>query len=330
MKQCGVFIGNTSKNGIYYYKFKKGSLIKQYETKDFERCTYLTNSKGYIYSVIEVSDVENDQCGYILSYKKNKDKLKNINKKSSYGKGPCHIEISKNNKLLYVSNYIDGYITIFKINDDGTIGNMIYSHVENKKDSHLHCIKQTIDGRFFFVSDLGADLIIAYEVENEEIKEVSRIKFEKDTQPRHLAVSKDKIFVITERSCRLYILKFIDKRLEIIDSISILPKEKKKLDNYTGCAIKISKDYKFIYLTIREDNSISVYKIKDNFIELIQNISCEGDLPRDLEIDKEGKYILVANQSSNEIAIFERNKITGKIKYKSKEDVNSPTCIIFE
>lgn len=330
MKQCGVFIGNTSKNGIYYYKFRKGNLIKQYETKDFERCTYLANSRCYIYSVIEVSDIENDQCGYILSYKKNKDMLKNINKKSSYGKGPCHIEISKDNKFIYVSNYIDGYVTIFKVNNDGAIGDKIYSSIEDKKESHLHCIKETIDGKFFFVSDLGADLIIAYEVKDGEIQEVSRIKFEKDTQPRHIVVSKDKIFVITEKSCKLYILKFTDKKLEIIDSISILPKKKEKLDNYTGCAIKLSKDHKFLYLTIRGDNSINVYKIKDNFIKLIQNIYCNGDLPRDLEIDKEGKYILIANQNSNDIAIFKRNKITGKIKYKSKEHVNSPTCIIFE
>ena len=166
MREYNVFIGNTSKNGIYHYKLKNGKLIKKYETNNFERCTYLANNKSYLYSVIEVSDKENNGCGYIISYKKEQDRLIFVDKTSSYGKGPCHIELSEDNRMIYISNYIDGYLTVTKINENGTFGEKIYSFVENYNKSHLHCTKNYMDGKFFFISDLGEDIIIAYEIKD--------------------------------------------------------------------------------------------------------------------------------------------------------------------
>lgn len=330
MKERNIYIGNCSKKGIYNYKLKKGKLLKKYETNDFERCTYLANSNSYLYSVIEIRGTEKEKHGHIVAYKKSKNKLINIDRKSSYGQGPCHIEISRKNKMIFVSNYIDGYFSIFKINEDGTIGKKIYCSVENKQNSHVHCAKMSLDNKFFFMVDLGEDLIIAYELKENEIKEVSRIKLKKDSQPRHIAIGKNKIYVVTEKSCEVYILKFENRTLSIIDVISILPYCVDKKESYTGCAIKISKNFRHIYVTIRGHNSITIYKTNRKQIKIIQNLSCEGNLPRDLEIDKSGKYVFVANQDSNEIAVFKRNRITGKLTYKNKEKVDSPTCVISE
>lgn len=329
MKEQNVFIGNTSDEGIYYCKFKNGKLIKKYSTNDFERCTYLIDNETHLYSVIEVSDKNNCQNGYILAYEKNNDKLINIDKKSSYGQGPCHVEISNQKKLLFISNYKDGCLVIMKLNEDGSIGKRIYSHIEDNQKSHLHCIKASIYDEYFFAIDLGKDLIIAYSIKDNRISEVSKLELKKGTEPRHLVVSKDRIYVITEKSCELYILEFKDEKLRIIDSVSILPKYVQKKPDYTGCAIKISKDFKTIYTTVRGHNSISIFKINKKSVKMIQNISCRGNLPRDLSLDKHERYILIANQDSNEISIF-RKKLTGKLSYKCKTTVKSPTCILIE
>ena len=143
-------------------------------------------------------------------------------------------------------------------------------------------------------------------------------------------IKNDRIYVVTERTCKLYILKFENKELKVIDKVSILPQDVNREKDYTGCAIKISKDLKNIYVTVRGHNSITNFRLKDDRIKNIQNISCRGLEPRDLEIDSKGKYILVANLASNEITIFKRNRITGKLKYIDKEEANSPTCIIIE
>ena len=285
MKTQDVYIGNTSTNGIYKYKFKNGELIKadreeNSQTKVFERCTYLALNKKHLYSVVEKED------GIIVEYQREQNGLKYIEKNLSYGKGPCHIEIAPKNNLLFVSNYIDGYYTIFKINSNGVIGNPIYHKIENKKKSHAHCIKVASNGKFFCVVDLGADLLIVYEIKNNIIKEVDRLKFKNNTEPRHIAICKNIIYLITEKSCELYTIRFKNNKLEILDVKSLLPQNIKIKDNYTGCAIKVTKDFKNIYTTIRGHNSISVFKIKNNKIEMVQNKNCGGDLPRDLELDK--------------------------------------------
>lgn len=329
MKTQDVYIGNTSTNGIYKYKFKNGELIKvdseeKSQTRVFERCTYLALNKKYLYSVVEKED------GIIVEYQREQNRLKYIEKNLSYGKGPCHIEIAPKNNLLFVSNYIDGYYTIFKINSNGVIGNPIYHKIENKKKSHAHCIKVASNGKFFCVVDLGADLLIVYEIKNNIIKEVDRLKFKNNTEPRHIAICKNIIYLITEKSCELYTIRFKNNKLEILDVKSLLPQNIKIKDNYTGCAIKVTKDFKNIYTTIRGHNSISVFKIKNNKIEMVQNINCGGDLPRDLELDKTENYVLVANSDDNKISIFRRDKKSGKLEFKNSEETESPTCVAID
>lgn len=323
MKEQNIYIGNCSKNGIYHYKLKKNKLVKQeYEKKNFERCTYLAKNESFLYSTIEKKD------GRIVSYKLENGQIRYVNEESAYGQGPCHIELDEKNKCLFVSNYGNGYLSILKINEDGSIGKKIYSNVENEQKSHVHCVSISKDNKFFFVTDLGENIIIAYEIEDDEVNEISRVKLKEGTEPRHIAIGKKDLYVITEKSCEMYVLKFIDKKIYIKDVISLLPKDTKLKENYTGCAIKITKNFKYIYTTIRGHNSISVYKLNKNKLKMIQNINCEGDLPRDIELDKKEKYILVANQDSNRVVVFKRNRITGKIKYSSKEDMDSPTCVI--
>ena len=109
-----------------------------------------------------------------------------------------------------------------------------------------------------------------------------------------------------------------------------MPKGIEKKEDYTGCAIKITKNFKYLYATVRGHNSVSVYKVNNEKVKMIQNIFCGGNSPRDLEIDKNEKFILVANLEDNQISVFKRNKITGKIKYKRKELIESPTCIVIK
>lgn len=324
MSKQEVYIGNTTQKGVYKYVFIEGKLIQEYETKDTGRCTYLTQNKTHLYGVTEIKD------GSIISYEKDSGKLKYIGKNFSNGEGPCHIEIDDKNKVIFVSHYNNGVLAVFRIKENGEVGEKIYSKVENARESRMHCIKTSIDNKYFFAVDLGKDRLTAYEIKENTIKEIDNIEFKKNTQPRHIALSKRNIYVITEKSCELYKIKFSNQKLQITDIVSLLPNDVEIKENYTGCAIKITKDFKNIYTTIRGHNSISVYKINENAVELIQNICCEGDLPRDLEIDKEEKYLLIANSNSNEIAVFKRNKNNGKLKFCYKENIVAPTCIIVE
>ena len=85
-------------------------------------------------------------------------------------------------------------------------------------------------------------------------------------------------------------------------------------------------------MTDRVDaNNISVYKIlKTGKIELVEQQSTLGKGPRDFAIDPTGNYLLVGHQYTNNIVIFKRDKLTGKLKDTGKKiDLCSPVGLVF-
>ena len=73
--------------------------------------------------------------------------------------------------------------------------------------------------------------------------------------------------------------------------------------------VRLSPDEKNAYVSNRgEANTISVFgKDQAGNFERIQLISTGGLMPRKFNLSKDRKYLLPANQESNDIIIFERN-----------------------
>ena len=329
MEKQYIYIGNASKSGINIYLFSNGKLDFISSTNDFERCTYLVQNESNVYAVQEIGN--QNEPGNVIAYKKSSKGLIYIDKKSSLGSGPCHIEISGKNRMLFISNYMNGYFTAYKINDNGTIGKNIYNNVIDINKSHLHCAKVFNGEQNLITVDLGIDILELYDIRSTGVQKLSEIKLEPNTEPRHITVSKNNtIFLLTEKSCELYVLNCNQNKLNILHKTSILPKNHIKMQNDTGAAIKLSADGRYIYTTLRGHNSISVFKYENKKLELVQNILSYGNTPRDLEIDKTQKYIFVANQDSDEISIYSRDINTGKLNFLNKQKSLMPTCVLSE
>ena len=329
MEKQYIYIGNASKSGINKYLFSNGKLDFISSTNDFERCTYLVQNESNVYAVQEIGN--QNEPGNVIAYKKSSKGLIYIDKKSSLGSGSCHIEISGKNRMLFISNYMNWYITDYKINDNGTIGKNIYNNVIDINKSHLHCAKVFNGEQNLITVDLGIDILELYDIRSTGVQKLSEIKLEPNTEPRHITVSKNNtIFLLTEKSCELYVLNCNQNKLNILHKTSILPKNHIKMQNDTGAAIKLSADGRYIYTTLRGHNSISVFKYENKKLELVQNIFSYGNTPRDLEIDKTQKYIFVANQDSDEISIYSRDINTGKLNFLNKQKSLMPTCVLSE
>lgn len=300
------------------------------ETKEtnssFENCSFLCKNKNVIYSVVEYSDNPSFPNGYLVTRSSN---LLPIAQNNILGKSPCHITLDKSRNLLYISNYEDGSINIFSLNSEKKVNKLIY-HKNYSDKSHIHCMALSKDNKFLFVVDLGKDTLFAYKIffKNSifELKERYTYKFPTGSNPRHLAICSNNIYVITENSCELYHLMFSKKTgFSLVNNASVLPTNIKNNKAITGCAIKLSNDNKFIYVTIRGNNSISVF---DSSLKLIQNISSFGETPRDINFDKSQNVLFCANQSSSNISVFDINKKTGHLLFKSKYPIEAPACII--
>ncbi|MES1224530.1 MAG: beta-propeller fold lactonase family protein, partial [Bacteroidota bacterium] len=118
-------------------------------------------------------------------------------------------------------------------------------------------------------------------------------------------------------------------QLDLVQNISALPPD------YIGVVgsadIHVSADGKFLYASNRgESNTIAIFRINQQSGELTLagHQSTLGKTPRNFNLDLSGNYLLVANQNSDNIVIFKRDKTTGLLTDTGKKiEVGNPVCI---
>lgn len=207
-----------------------------------------------------------------------------------------------------------GSFLAYQLKENGMIGEKLYEE-HFGKNSHIHHVCLSENGDFVFVTDLGKDNLLVYQVIETscgfDFCNVGCFSFPNQTQPRHIAIHHNDLYVITEASCKLYQLRFLeDHTFEWIGTFSLLPPNTNLGEDFTGCAITLSPNSDFLYTSIRGYNHICVFSLKNQAPHLIQTISCYGNNPRDITICQDGTLLLCANYLSNSISSFEIDKNT--------------------
>lgn len=213
-------------------------------------------------------------------------------------KTSCHI--SKDQNTIFLANYFSG--ETHKI-DEGKILKKSYG---NKSKAHYQDARTTIL--------LGSDIVIIDGIQ---------IEFPKGSGPRHIVwdQTRNVAYVNTELSNEIYVIK----DYEIIFTIRTTTKKA------NTAAIAISKDNRFIYVSNRGIDSVSVFSIEqDSTLKKIEEVSTIFLHPRDIEISPCGKYLLVACTWGNRVVIMKRDEINGRLKYDSSSILPEVSCIVFD
>ena len=318
--------------GIYQFQFntETGELNTKSLAISTENPSFITFSadKKHIYAVSEGS------TSAVSSFKVLEDgSLKLVNSVSSNGKGPCHVSINQLGDKAVVSNYGGGTVSIYNLNDDGSLNDahQVFNHNVDSIVSHAH------SAQFYknqlYVSDLGKNGVYNYELENENYTLVnsSIVNMTENAGPRHFSLTKDGqfIYIINEYANTITSGKKTGNSFELLQNISTLA------DDFEGesyCAdIHLSEDEDFLYGSNRGENSIVVFKrdTKTGTLDKIQNISVHGDWPRNFTLDPTGKFLLVANQKSHNISVFKIDKNSGKLNFLHSVALPSPVCLLF-
>ena len=326
----GTYTSGESE-GIYKLDFNTetgelSNLALMGETDDPSFISYSTD-RNYMYAV-------NEGSGFVSSFKLEKDgKLASINKVASQGGAPCHISVNDKGDKAVVSNYLGGNIAIYNINNDGSLTEavQVFDHNTENEASHAHF------AQFFknsiYVSDLGRNALYEYELEGNsyKLKSSSLVKTNGNLGPRHFAITNDgnHIYSINEYGNSIVSIEKTSNGYHRLSEDSTLDIDFQG-DSY--CAdIHLSQDEKFLYGSNRGENSIAVFErdSETGKINKIQNISVEGDWPRNFTLDPSGKFLLVANQKSSNISVFEVNKATGKLSFLNSFEIPTPVCLLF-
>ena len=339
-----VYIGtytNKESKGIYTFNFdlNTGDASLLSVTEGIESPSFLCLSPDGK-NLYAVSELEN---GGVQAYAVGDSSLTFINAASSAGVHPCHISCSANGQWLYVGNYSSGSLSVLKRNPDGSISEPI-QEIKHKGSSvnksrqeapHVHSITPSPDGKFVFVADLGIDKIVAYSQNDSTgmLTEAYEVAVTPGSGPRHFTFDPagTHAYLVQELTGSVTVYDYAsDGQLIFKQEISTLP------DGFEGdnssADIHISPDGKFLYASNRFHDSIVVYKIaEDGTLSLVSHHTVVGKVPRNFAIDGSGKYVLVANQDTDNIVVFVRDAETGKISPTGKEfKVSMPVCVLFE
>ena len=137
------------------------------------------------------------------------------------------------------------------------------------------------------------------------------------------------VYSIEEMSGNIVGYAYKNGQLSKIQSIM---SNQKKTDIYSSADIHISPDGRFLYASNRVENTISMFKIaKNGILTLLGHESTYGETPRNFNLDPTGNFLIVANQSSNNIVVFRRNTKTGFLtKLSDDTKVLHPSCLQFK
>lgn len=339
----GTYTNECESDGIYVYSYDaaSGELKPKGSTKNVDNPSFLTVSddEKTVYAVNESGKKSSVSA---FQYIPAEGTLDLIDKKSAKGEDPCHIISDEKNVII--ANYSSGNIVVYGRNKKGelTDAKQVVIHSGNsmhprQKSSHVHMVQFSPDKKYVLATDLGTDEIYIYDYDpdggKETLVEQARKDVKKGSGPRHLVFSPNNTFLYTlhELDGTLSAYYYKAGNMANVQDLTVQPEGMHTEDN-SAAEIQITKDGKYLYATNRGGaNNISVFKIHANGkINLVQQISTEGIAPRNFAIDPNENFVLVANQRSNNIVIFKRDKATGMLEDTgNRVEVCQPVCLVF-
>ncbi|MDI9365134.1 MAG: lactonase family protein [Flavobacterium sp.] len=342
-----LFVGGytTGKNeGIGVYKFNATNGSVQFVSKiKSDNPSYLAiaaNGK-YIYSANEAGKGMQGLAS-AFTFDKKTGELTLLNQVLVGGNGPCYVSVDKANQWLVTANYVSGSVSVLNLNKNGSIDTLkqLFRHtgssvnVQRQKEPHAHMAVFSPDEKQLFTNDLGTDKINIYNF-NSANKNLpftpaadSVIFSVAGNGPRHTAFhpTQKLMYVVNELSGTIDVFNY-KKHIQNVQTIST--DTSNRLDK--GSAdIHFSPDGKFLYATNRGSyNNIVIYSVNaiNGTLKYIGLEPTRGKTPRNFAIDSTGNFLLVANQNSNSVIIFKRDKTTGLLTYTSQFETGNPTCL---
>lgn len=342
----GTYTSGKSE-GIYVHQFNSidGSAKKISHIKASNPSfVAVSPNERFVYAVHEDA-AKNGKGGEIAAFSFNKQtgKLNYINQQSTGGDHPCYVSVDKTGRWVVAGNYTSGSLSVFPVQANGSLGEAtaIIQHEGSgpnkarQNSPHVHCALFAADNRFLFVPDLGIDKVMIYAFDDATGKLTpAKQPFAQSTGgagPRHFCFHPQNkyAYLMEEISGTVVMYTYKNGRLKTKQRISSMPVG--DTSNAASADIHVSPDGKFLYASNRANaNSIAVFSInqKNGKLLLIGHQSTLGKTPRNFNFDPSGDFLLVANQNSDEIVIFKRDKITGLLTdTKNRIDVGKPVCL---
>ena len=353
-----AWVGTYNPNGEGLYRFtvdgKTGELRDKALVSSLPNVAQLTVSQDgkTLYAASEV------EKGVVQAWRiAANGELSELNQVASGGAGPVYLSLTPDGRHLLVANYVSGSIAVLPVKEDGSLGDAVDVHqdqgpagaarpaaaaegsfaVSDHNGPHAHMISADPSGKFVFSTDLGLDRIYQYRMDSASGKLTPNdppfiAASSAGAGPRHFVFTPagDGLWLINEEASTLTFYH-LDKQSGLLregKTVSALPKEYKGTSFAAG--LVLSQDGKQLYVANRLHNSIAHFTVMaDGSLKHQDDIWTRGDYPRTLTLDKQGHWLYVMNQRSDNITRFSVAPKDGKLTFSPDyTPVGSPSQMV--
>ena len=337
-------VGENKSKGIYIYEMNPATGALKYvaNSPQIVNPTYLAihPNKKWLYAV---SETENGKlCAFSIDSRKGK--IYETNTVSSQGDYPCFISIDESGEFVMTANYGSGTVAVYPIDKDGSLkkATSVIKHEgkgphSRQEGPHAHMIRPNPYNKLIYAVDLGIDKVICYNLDPNmaSLSKNNEYNAKPGAGPRHIDFHKNGkwAYIITELTGTIEACN-VDENTGALSSFPEISTLQDNETRYPGSAdIHITPSGKFLYASNRgEINNIAMYSIdqENANLRLIGHQPVKGLTPRNFVIDPSGKFLLVANQDSDNIVTFKIDSNTGKLIDTGIETkVPAPMCLKF-
>ena len=294
-----------------------------------------------------------DHESYVSAYAidRKTGKLRLLNSVPSGGTSTCYLSVDKTGKYVLTASFGSGSISILKVRKDGSLGEQAsfvqhIGHSGNQTQAHPSSSDVSPDNRFVSVADLGLDKVLIYHFDPVtgalSPLEPAFASVPAGSGPRH--------FIFDAAGKHAYLMNELTDVVTVYawdsgqGTLTNLQDVSTELPDYVGtnhtAEIAISPNGKFLYQSnrrlrkddVRGPDTIGVFAIdsEKGTLTPVEQSPTGGIMPRSFAIDPTGKYLLAANEVTNNIVVFALNQATGKLSKTGKEiKVDTPVCLQF-
>jgi len=342
-----VFIGSNKPDGVLAFdwnpdtaEFTPAGMAAKIANVDW---IIYSEDRKYLFAASEVDSFNGNPTGGVASYTVENGGLKLLSSQNSAAKGTCHIALDHTGHTLISADYGGGSAASFRVKE-GKLSKAIWAehytehgpNAERQEAAHAHFASYSPDNRFAYINDLGGDCIHIYSLDaaTAQLKPAGKYTAQPGAGPRtlHFHPNGTAAYSMNELNSTVDVLKWnkADGSLTFVSRTDLLPKMGQWTN--TGCDTVITKDGTNVYFANRGDDFISAFSVNPETGALtpIARTPSGGKTPRNFVLDPTEKWMVVANQNSDQLTVFSRDLHTGELTHEPRSyPCPAPMCILF-